>query len=80
MQDGLAHARKAAELEPEVAGYQDTLAEVLFQIGDKASAIAAQQKATELDPKKVYYRKQLKRMEAGDPTAARPPEDDDEEE
>jgi tetratricopeptide (TPR) repeat protein len=76
---GLAMAHKAVELEPAVAGYYDTLAEVHFQRGEKEQAIAAQKKAIELDSKKPYYRKQLKRMEAGDPNATRPAEDEDDE-
>jgi tetratricopeptide (TPR) repeat protein len=74
---GLARARKAVELDPQVAGFFDTLSEVHFQRGEKDQAIAAQKKAIELDPKKPYYRKQLKRMEAGDPNAPRPVEDED---
>jgi Flp pilus assembly protein TadD len=77
---GLARAQKATKLSPDVAGYQDTLAEVWFQRGEKDKAVAAQKKAVELDPKKAYYRKQLKRFEAGDPSAPRPSEDEDEEE
>ncbi len=77
---GLARARKATELSPDVAGYQDTLAEVWFQRGEKDKAVAAQKKAVELDPKKAYYRKQLKRYEAGDLSAPRPSEDEDDEE
>lgn len=73
----LAQARQAVELEPDTAGYYDTLAEVHFQRGEKDLALAAQKKAIALDPKKVYYRKQLKRMEAGDATSPRPSEDDD---
>jgi tetratricopeptide (TPR) repeat protein len=79
LDQGLTHAQRAVELEPNVAGYRDTLAEVYFQRGDKAKAAEAQKKAIELDPKKPYYAKQLKRIEAGNPAAQRPPEDDDEE-
>lgn len=75
---GLTHAKKAVELEPTVAGFQDTLAEVYFQRGENKLAIEAQKKATELDPKKPYYRKQLKRMQGGDSRSPRPPEDDPE--
>jgi tetratricopeptide (TPR) repeat protein len=75
---GLTHALKAVELDPDVAGFRDTLAEVYFQRGEKKQAIAAQKKAVELDPKKPYYRKQLKRMEVGDPAAPRPPEQETE--
>ena len=64
---GLAHAQKAVGLAPEQAGYHDTLAEVRFQRGDKAAALAAERKAAGLNPKRAYYRKQLKRIEAGDP-------------
>lgn len=73
----LQHAQKAVELAPTYAGYLDTLAEVHFQRGDKDKAVAVQKHAIELDPKKTYFRKQLKRLEAGDPSAERPPENDD---
>ena len=72
------HALKAVALAPDSAGDLDTLAEVNFQRGDKEKAIAAQKKAIQLDPKKAYYRRQLKRIEAGDPAAQRPAEDDEE--
>ena len=71
------HALKATELAPTNAGHLDTLAEVYFQLGDKDKAIAMQKKAIELDPKQAYFKKQLKRIEAGDPKAERPPENDD---
>lgn len=74
----LHHAQKAVELAPKKAGYIDTLAEVHFQRGDKDKAIALQKRAIELDPKKMYYRKQLKRIQAGDPSAERPPENEEE--
>ena len=61
------HAEKAVQLEPGLPGYRDTLAEVLFQRGQKAQAIAHIKKCIELDPKREYYRKQLKRFEAGNP-------------
>jgi tetratricopeptide (TPR) repeat protein len=73
----LAHAQKAVELAPDNAGYLDTLAEVHFQRGDKEKAVALQKRVIELDPKKTYFRKQLRRLEAGDPSAERPPENDD---
>jgi tetratricopeptide (TPR) repeat protein len=77
LEQAKAHALKATELAPLNAGHHDTLAEVYFQLGDKEKAIAAQKKAIELDPKKAYFKKQLKRIEAGDPKAERPPENDD---
>jgi hypothetical protein len=36
-----------------------------------------QKRVVELDPKRSYYRKQLHRLEAGDPAAERPPQDQD---
>ncbi|HWG43533.1 MAG TPA: hypothetical protein VN688_12165 [Gemmataceae bacterium] len=73
----LEHAGKAVELAPTNAGYIDTLAEVHFQRGEKDKAIALQKRAIEIDPKKSYYRKQLRRLEAGDPAAERPLENDE---
>jgi tetratricopeptide (TPR) repeat protein len=78
LDDALVHAERAVELAPKSASHLDTLAEVLFQRGDKDKAVAMQKKVIELDPKKPYYRKQLRRIEAGDPKAPRPAEDDDE--
>ncbi len=77
LDEALTHAEKAVELAPSHAGYLDTLAEVHFQRGDKNKAIAMQKRAIELDPKRSYYRKQLKRLQAGDPNAERPPENED---
>ncbi len=77
LEAGLQHAEKAVELAPNHAGYLDTLAEVHFQRGDKDKAIALQKRVIELEPKRVYYRKQLKRLEAGNPSAERPPESED---
>ena len=73
---GLELARKAVALSPKTAAYHDTLAEVLFQLGKKAEAVAAQKRAVALSPARVYFRKQLKRIEAGDPKAPRPDEDE----
>jgi tetratricopeptide (TPR) repeat protein len=73
----LTHARKAVELAPDTASYLDTLAEVHFQCGDKEKAVALQRRVLALDPKKLYYRKQLQRLQASDPKAPRPPEDED---
>jgi tetratricopeptide (TPR) repeat protein len=76
LEKGLASARRAVELAPKTAAYHDTLAEVLFQMGKKDDAIAAQKKAVQLDPKREYFKKQLKRIESGDPKAARPTEEE----
>jgi tetratricopeptide (TPR) repeat protein len=76
LEKGLVHARKAIELTPDSAAYHDTLAEVLFQSGKKDEAIAAQKKAIALQPKREYFRKQLKRLETGDPKMPRPEEEE----
>jgi tetratricopeptide (TPR) repeat protein len=72
------HAGKAVSLEPENPGYHDTMAEVFFQRGDAAKAIDEIRKSIGLDGKRAYFRKQLKRFEAGDPKAALPPAGDEE--
>ena len=72
----LADARKAVELAPDSAGYHDTLAEVLFQLGKKDEAAAEQKKAIALSPAREYFKKQLKRIQAGDPRAPRPEEEE----
>ena len=69
----LEHALKAVALAPRSSGYQDTLGEVYFQRGDKDRALAAARKSLELDPQSTYFRKQLKRIEAGDRLAELPP-------
>jgi len=70
----LEHARKGVDLEPDNAGHLDTLAEVHFQRGDKAKAVELMKKCIEMQPKYVYFRKQLKRMQAGDRDADLPAE------
>ena len=74
----LDHALKATKLTPESPGNHDTLGEVYFQRGDKEKALAVQKRVIELDPDRAYFRKQLKRIEAGDPKADRAVEEDDE--
>jgi len=77
LDSGLEHALKATTLAPASAGNLDTLGEIYFQRGDKDKAVAAEKKAIGLDPDRAYFHKQLKRIEAGDPTADRPPETED---
>jgi hypothetical protein len=69
-----AHARRAVELGPRETSYLDTLAEVYFQRGDRARAIGLMKKCLEMEPKKEFYRQQLRRFEAGDPAAEIPGE------
>src|SRR2546430_2635104 len=71
------YALKAVELAPDNSGHLDTLAEVYFQRGERDKALATERRAQRLAPQRLYLRKQLARMEAGDPKAPLPPEDDD---
>lgn len=69
-------AEKAVELSPGTSAYHDTQAEALFQAGKKAEAVAAIKKAIAIDPKRAYYRNQLKRLEKGTPETPLPREDE----
>jgi tetratricopeptide (TPR) repeat protein len=64
-------AQKAVALQP-TGPYFETLAEVCFQSGDKAGALAAIDKAIELDPKNRNWPSQKARFEAGDPNQPLP--------
>lgn len=66
---GLMHARKAVELSPDLHWCRDTLAEVLFQLGRREEAVAEMQKCVEQAPNRLYYRRQLKRMQQDDPAS-----------
>jgi len=71
----LTHAQKAVALDPKSASYLDTLAEVYFQRGDQAKAIELMRRCLELDlspGQGDFYRRQLKRFEAGDRLADLP--------
>jgi tetratricopeptide (TPR) repeat protein len=70
------HAARAVELDSANAGYLDTLAEANFQRGNMARAVELMKRSLELDPKNEYFRKQLKRFEAGDPKAELPDDAD----
>jgi hypothetical protein len=52
-------------LEPNIAGYLDTLAEVHFRRGDAAKAVEFAQRCLELDPRNTNYQQQLERFRAG---------------
>jgi len=67
-------AERAVQLSPDSAGYLDTLAEVHFQRGNKDKAVELMKRCLELEPKSDYFRKQLKRVETGDPKAPLPEE------
>jgi predicted Zn-dependent protease len=70
----LDHARKAVELDPDMSGHLDTLAEVHFQRGDKDKAVELEKKCVVMQPAYEYFRKQVKRIQAGDRDADLPPE------
>jgi tetratricopeptide (TPR) repeat protein len=71
----LVQARRATTLAPEIAGYKDTLAEVLFRRGDKAGAIEIMQKLVDRSVgRRPYYQFQLERFRAGDITVPPPDE------
>jgi tetratricopeptide (TPR) repeat protein len=70
------HAEKAMALAPKFAGYRDTLAEVHFQRGDRAKAIALMKECQRMEPKNQYFVKQMQRFEAGDPSVPPPPENE----
>jgi tetratricopeptide (TPR) repeat protein len=57
--EALRSAKKAVELEPDEAGYYDTLAHVLYAKGDYAEAVKQQTKAAELDPHSGLIRHKL---------------------
>lgn len=74
---GLRHAEAAVKLDGKSAAHLDTLAEVLFQLNRQKEAVEAQTKAVALEPTKLYYKKQLKRIQNGDNSADRPEENEE---
>jgi tetratricopeptide (TPR) repeat protein len=74
---GLNQAEMAVKLDGKSAAHLDTLAEVLFQLKRQKEAVEAQTKAVALEPTKIYYKKQLKRIQKGRPSVDRPEENDD---
>jgi tetratricopeptide (TPR) repeat protein len=68
LDEALKHAKQAVELAPDQTSYLDTLAEAYFQKGDKEKALELIKKCVKLDPKYAYFQRQLKRIEAGDPS------------
>jgi tetratricopeptide (TPR) repeat protein len=67
LDEALAHARRAAELEPTSTAILDTLAETHYQRGEVPSAIEAMNKCVELEPKVQRHREQLERFKKGSP-------------
>jgi len=65
-------ARRAVELSPNSAAYADTLAEVLFQQGNREEAIVEGARALALAREPRYHESQLARLRTGSPSS-RPP-------
>ena len=76
LDEAIEHATKATQLEPEKAGYWDTLAEAQFQSGKIAGAKASIAQAVKLNPQKPYYKRQVQRIEAGNPATPRSEEEE----
>jgi tetratricopeptide (TPR) repeat protein len=72
LDEALRHAQAAATLAPRSPGYLDTLAEVHFQRGDRAAALALMKRVVGLAPDQPYFAAQLRRIEAGDRQADLP--------
>ena len=62
LDDALAHAKRAVELEPKNTACIDTLAETYFQRGDVQNAIETMNKCAELEPNEKRHQQQLERF------------------
>ena len=62
LDEALAAAQRAAELEPEDSNILDTLAEVYFRKGQVEKAIEIESRALELSPEDAYLKEQLERF------------------
>lgn len=62
LDEALAAAKRAVEVDDTRAGYLDTLAEVYFARGDVDDAIATEDKARSLEPDDGYLEKQYERF------------------
>ncbi|MGA2255921.1 MAG: hypothetical protein ABSG53_14840 [Thermoguttaceae bacterium] len=67
LDNALAHAQRAVELEPQSAGILDTLAEVHFRRGNRAEAVRLTRRCLEMEPDGQHFKKQLARFEAKPP-------------
>ena len=77
LDDALKHSQKAVELEPESAGYLDTLAEINFRKGNRDKALELMKKCSEMDKNNGYYRRQLERFK-NQPFNSPTPDEEDE--
>ena len=72
MDEALAAAKRAIEIDDGRAGYQDTLAEVYFVRGEYPLAMRAIRRALEIEPGSDYYTKQLQRFQDASENAVEP--------
>ncbi len=72
---GLAYAKKAVELEPDVPGHREALAEVHFRRGEREQAVAVMAKLAAGDRRKFAYQRKLAHYRTGDPRDPLPPAD-----
>jgi tetratricopeptide (TPR) repeat protein len=63
LDDALAAAKRATELDPNDANILDTLAEVHYQRGERAEALQCAQRAAEINPENAYFKNRVKRFE-----------------
>lgn len=73
LDEALKLAKRAVSLRPDTTAFMDTLAEVQFQLGHTKEAIELMKQCLDLEVKTpsrqgTYYKTQLKRFEAGDPS------------
>jgi tetratricopeptide (TPR) repeat protein len=61
---GLKVVDAGIEQEPDNAGLYYLRAELKHQLGDQAGALAAIKKASELEPKTAYFKRQIRRFAA----------------
>jgi len=73
LDDALANAKKAVELEPTSTASIDTLAEVYFAKHDAKSAVEQMEKCVELEPTVARHRQQLARFQKAVAAAATQP-------
>jgi uncharacterized Ntn-hydrolase superfamily protein len=67
LEEALAAAQRAADLEPKSAEILDTLAEVHYRLGQKEKAIEVETRALALSPDDEYLKGQLARFRSGRP-------------
>jgi tetratricopeptide (TPR) repeat protein len=56
------YAEKAVQMVPDAAAYLDTLAEVLFRLGERDAAVQREQRCIALDPEQRFFQEQLRRF------------------